>query len=562
MPIPASNARLNLLWQDITSGHYSILSFVNSSLQDDNIQFPESFFEKVVNEFHQQWYTTQYKFETERMAVTLAKRQDFPFNLHERLFAERKDKIDYLVLLSSHHTTTEQLNILIDEFTNLGVFGEAISYSMHVQVFQKIILDRFNKILTKKYVDHPYISNYEEYYPKVIELLDEKELIDAIRKHPQWLQSMNFLPLLAKRTVSPEGKQRILDYMKELKSDPFLALYDPDITRLSLSQDADEIDQILKKLDSRNALMIAANNPFARKETLEEVAKNICERAFRNEEPIGFVKDVLKQVPIYETVFELIMKDLDRIDGQDDETYYETLSEIANELFEKAPLDMAIPLAKKWNEILHEFMGHKDVNPFFMRRGVEDEELWKIFFKGNQSISDLGNEWLDFWRSIPDKFFSLVPIEEMGTDTLLGVYSREDISDEFRQALFDEISRRMNSSDDSSNEWNRTFILCECIPYILASNTTLPRIQEDRLKAFIMDHLEENIVKFIPLEHYSQSEIIKKMVELHESEDTSQKYLFIEFLERSNLSNHIKTMFDEPPQWGDAPEKEFQTSMS
>ena len=119
----------------------------------------------------------------------------------------------------------------------------------------------------------------------------------------------------------------------------------------------------------------------------------------------------------------------------------------------------------------------------------------------------------------------------------------------------------MNSSDDSSNEWNRTFILCECIPYILASNTTLPRIQEDRLKAFIMDHLEENI-KFIPLEHYSQSEIIKKMVELHESEDTSQKYLFIEFLERSNLSNHIKTMFDEPPQWGDAPEKEFQTSMS
>ena len=82
MPIPASNARLNLLWQDITSGHYSILSFVNSSLQDDNIQFPESFFEKVVNEFHQQWYTTQYKFETERMAVTLAKRQDFPFNLH------------------------------------------------------------------------------------------------------------------------------------------------------------------------------------------------------------------------------------------------------------------------------------------------------------------------------------------------------------------------------------------------------------------------------------------------------------------------------------------------
>ncbi len=497
------------------------------------------------------------------MAVTLAKRQDFPFNLHERLFAERKDKIDYLVLLSSHHTTTEQLNILIDEFTNLGVFGEAISYSMHVQVFQKIILDRFNKILTKKYVDHPYISNYEEYYPKVIELLDEKELIDAIRKHPHWLQSMDFLPLLAKRTVSPELKQRILDYMEELKGDPFLVLYDPDMARLSLSRDVDEIDQILKKLDSRNALMIAANNPFSRKETLEEVAKNICKRAFYNEEPIGFVKDVLKKVPVYEKVYEFLMKDLDRFEGQDDETYYETLEEIADELFEKAPLDMAVPLAKKWKETLHDLLGYKVVPPFFMRRGVEDEELWKIFFKKNQSIFDSGNEWLEFWRSIPDKFFSLVPIDEMGTNTLLGIYSREDISDEFRKALFDEISQRMNSSDDySSDEWNRMFILCKYIPYILAFNETLPRNQVEQLKIFIFDHLEE--IKFIPLECYSQSEIIKKMVELHESEYTSKKHLFIEFLERGNLSNQIKTLFDEAPQWGSSPQREkgLHSSMS
>lgn len=205
MPIPASNARLNLLWQDIISGNYNnILSFFDYSLQDDNIQFPESFFEKVIDDLHQQWHISQYKFEAEQAAINLARRQDFPLNLHERLFAERKDKFDYFVLLSSPHTTTEQLGILIDEFIESKGFEEKNHPTMHIQVFQKVISERFDAHLTKKYVDHPYISSdYEEYYPKVIELLDEKELIDAIRKHPQWLQSMNFLPLLAKRTVSP-----------------------------------------------------------------------------------------------------------------------------------------------------------------------------------------------------------------------------------------------------------------------------------------------------------------------------------------------------------------------
>lgn len=106
------------------------------------------------------------------------------------------------------------------------------------------------------------------------------------------------------------------------------------------------------------------------------------------------------------------------------------------------------------------------------------------------------------------------------------------------------------------------FILCKYIPYILAFNETLPRNQVEQLKTFIFDHLEE--IKFIPLECYSQSEIIKKMVELHESEYTSKKHLFIEFLERGNLSNQMKTLFDESPLWGDPLQKEkvLQSLMS
>ena len=558
MPISASNARLNLLWQDIISGHYNILSFATSSLQDDSLQFPESFFEQVIDEIHRQWQKAYTKFDDEQAAISLARRQDFPLNLHKRFFDERKDKFDYLVLLSSHHTTTEQLEILIDEFTSLGEFEKREKHSGYKDVFKNVIFERFDVNLTKKYLDHPYIPDYEEYHLKAIEFFDEKELVNAIEKHPGWFQSIDFLESLAKKALSSESSKRILEYARFINGGYNDTLFCNDFVELSLLRDEEEINRILNKRLNKNALMIAANNPFARKEILEDNAKKICEKILHDEEHYNLIKDILNRVPIHETVCELIMANLDKVDEWNEEQYYESLFEITYELFETAPLDAAISLAKKWADTFYAFEDRQLSSPYLMRRGVEDEELWKIFLREDVTILPQGKSWIDFWRSIPDKFFSLVPVRELGMEPLLGIYSREDISDEFRQELFDELLRRGNSDVLLLDKWNRAFNEYD----ILVFNEKLPYNQAKWLKTFVLDHMESNMM-FSPSIYFSQSDLIKKLVELKESNKADKKELLMNIIERSNLSNQIKSLFDEPPQWGGSLQKKgLYSSMS
>ena len=560
MPL-ASTTRLNELWHDVSSGHYE--SFI---LLEKDIELPAPFYEEVFEILHQKWGRTHIKFYEEQCASLLAQRQDFPLNLHERLFAQRQDKFHRIALIASRHVTQEQLNVLFDELISFGEFEHKKSPYKHTTVFlQSIVSDRFDENLTKKItlqiinefaarkpIDFPYIMDYSEYMDKVIKFLDEEELIFAIEKYPQWLQSKHFLSSLANRAVSSECATRILEYAATLKSTD--EVFDLNRVKLSLSKDSDEIDQILKKRMDKNYLMIAANNPFAKKETLKEVAEELCRRIFYNKEYQNEVKDILNWVPIHEKVCELIMDDLDKVDEWNEEQYYESLYEITYELFETAPLDAAISLAKKWADTFYAFEDRQLSSPYLMRRGVEDEELWKIFLREDVTILPQGKSWIDFWRSIPDKFFSLVSVRELGMEPLLGIYSREDLSDEFRQELFDELTRRINLGTSLKEKWNR--VLNEFIPYILAFNKKIPLQQAQKLKSFFFERFGEEIETFIPSPYFNQSDLIEKLVLFKEPKNgTTQKDLFMSILERSNLSNQIKALFDEPPRWGSIPQR-------
>ncbi len=557
----ASTTRLNELWHDVSSGHYE--SFI---LLEKDIELPAPFYEEVFEILHQKWGRTHIKFYEEQCASRLAQRQDFPLNLHERLFAQRQDKFHRIALIASRHITQEQLNVLFDELISFGEFEHKKSPYKHTKVFlQSIVSDQFDKNLTKKImlqtldeftekksVEPPYIVDYPEYMNKVLMFFNEKELVDAIEKCPQWLKSKHFLSLLAKRTVSVECANQIFEYAKSINIDSVSISFD--FIELSLSKNAEEIDQILNKRLNKNALMIAANNPFARKETLEDKAKKICKRILFDQESSNLIKDIFTEIPIHETVCKLIFGILDEVDDRNEEQYYESLYEITYELFETAPLDTAIPLAKKWANTFYPFMGKQIISPYLMRRGVEDEELWDIFLRENTSIFNQGNQWIEFWRSVPDKFFPLVPVRELGMEPLLGIYSREDPSDEFRQALFDELTRRINLGTSLKEKWNR--VLNECIPYILAFNKKIPLQQAQKLKSFFFERFGEEIETFIPSPYFNQSDLIEKLVLFKEPKNgTTQKDLFMSILERGNLSNQIKALFDEPPRWGSIPQR-------
>ena len=144
-------------------------------------------------------------------------------------------------------------------------------------------------------------------------------------------------------------------------------------------------------------------------------------------------------------------------------------------------------------------------------------------------------------------------------EPLLGIYSREDLSDEFRQELFDELLRRANSDELLLDKWNRAFNEYD----ILVFNEKLPYNQAKWLKTFVLDHMESNMM-FFPSIYFSQSDLIKKMVELKESNKADKKELLMNIIERSNLSNQVKSLFDEPLLWGNSlqKEKELQSSMS
>ncbi len=179
--------------------------------------------------------------------------------------------------------------------------------------------------------------------------------------------------------------------------------------------------------------------------------------------------------------------------------------------------------------------------------------MWQKFLKSEILFINENEFRSSFWNSIPLKFLTLVSPEDVGTEPLLGIYARKELPDGLRNALFDEIKKRM---ENESGE--RFDTLTSLISNVLLDNDTLPKLQSDIIKEFVLNHMGKEIETFIPCSYFSNTDLIKKMVSLGEENED----LKIQILESGVFPEFLRESFDAPPEWGKHQGKHIEVSAS